>query len=108
MAKHLTEINQIFGFHMDFTKHLPSVLSQCFLSGRKGIKPVENIELVCLGFGDLTGALCISELQFSPLPPPPSSLAGAKSRIVRHSDTGLPRLSCKVAVKVTPFDQVTG
>ena len=78
-----------------------SVLWHCWLGGRKGIRPVKNMQwwgagvVICLE----RGANDLHMVQLMPLPPQ-YSFASAKSRMVYPSGTGLPRLSLKRPLNV--------
>jgi len=73
---------------------------QCFHAigwWQDGYQPVKD-ECSYIGHGDLTGALHIWDFLLSPLPSS-SSLAKAKSSMVWHFGTDLPRLSLSQAMK---------
>ena len=81
-------------FHQLTLKLVPSVLWRCWLGGRKGIRPVKNMDMEWWGAGMVIclewGANDLHMVQLMP-----SSLASAKSRMVYPSGNGLPRLSWK-------------
>ena len=69
---------------------IPSVLWHCWLGGSLGVQPVKTECWYAGGGGDMPVARCRwSALVFLLSPPPPSSLAAAKLRVVWYTGVGL-------------------
>jgi len=85
-------MQQIFTGLMNSFSALPSVLWCCWLSGRKGIRPVKN-SVMRYWRGHLSGARCKwFAYGTADATATPSPLAPVKSRMVYLSGAGIPRL----------------